>query len=61
MQTPIFGTLGGSVQEIHSLDIKTRKKIISTGNLHIYRDIERLCLRRGGSQIVTPRKYLSDN
>ena len=44
--TPTFGLLEWSIAELESLDVKTRKLLTSTGNLHRNADVDRLYIPR---------------
>ena len=40
--TPTFGIINWTKEELHNIDIKTRKLLTSTGSFHINSDIDRL-------------------
>ena len=71
---PTFGILDWSIQGIKDLDIKTRKQLTMSRNLHRNSDIDLLCIQRnlGGrglrqlqrvfeNQIISIRQYLLRN
>ena len=40
--TPTFGIINWAKEELHNIDIKTRKLLTSTGSFHINSDMDRL-------------------
>ena len=53
--TPTFGIINWTKEELHNIDIKTRKLLTSTGSFHINSDIDRLYsyFNKGGRGLNT--------